>query len=170
MVSPPPSPNSHSYSSPVPLGLVFSYFAYRQYYPTLESPFSHKPYSPRIAREDGYRESVLPFATVAAQEDYDYSYNGGAAGFRRAPSAYSAGGRTAYSTAGAGYSSQTNAYPPPMPRMRSDNKYDDEESAVGVGGGAAVQGGAGARLEETSPRPSGEPLVEMHGREREDRA
>ncbi|ELU44586.1 oligosaccharyl transferase subunit OST3/OST6 family [Rhizoctonia solani AG-1 IA] len=30
--------------------LVLSYFSYRQYYPSLASPFSHRPYSPRIPR------------------------------------------------------------------------------------------------------------------------
>ncbi|KAG9127953.1 hypothetical protein FRC07_007191, partial [Ceratobasidium sp. 392] len=30
------------------VGLVLSYFSYRQYYPGLASPFSHRPYSPRI--------------------------------------------------------------------------------------------------------------------------
>ncbi|KAH8107123.1 PAP2-domain-containing protein [Cristinia sonorae] len=29
------------------LGLVMSYFAYRQYYPSLASPYSHRPYFPR---------------------------------------------------------------------------------------------------------------------------
>ncbi|KAI0647104.1 acid phosphatase/Vanadium-dependent haloperoxidase [Trametes meyenii] len=32
------------------LGFVTSYFAYRQYYPPLQSEASHKPYSPRIKR------------------------------------------------------------------------------------------------------------------------
>ncbi|KAH7914956.1 PAP2-domain-containing protein [Hygrophoropsis aurantiaca] len=43
------------------LGLVVSYFAYRQYFPSLASPVSHRPYSPRVSREDG----VLP--TINAQ-------------------------------------------------------------------------------------------------------
>ncbi|KAG9102657.1 hypothetical protein FRC06_001531 [Ceratobasidium sp. 370] len=30
------------------VGLALSYFSYRQYYPSLASPFSHRPYSPRI--------------------------------------------------------------------------------------------------------------------------
>ncbi len=34
-----------------------SYFSYRQYYPPLESEYSHRPYSPRIKREE---EEVLP--------------------------------------------------------------------------------------------------------------
>ncbi|EJD02401.1 PAP2-domain-containing protein [Fomitiporia mediterranea MF3/22] len=33
------------------LGLVMSFFAYRQYYPPLGSPRAHKPFSPRIKRE-----------------------------------------------------------------------------------------------------------------------
>ncbi|KAL5529697.1 hypothetical protein ACEPAG_5682 [Sanghuangporus baumii] len=33
------------------LGLVMSFFAYRQYYPPLGSPRSHRPFSPRIRRE-----------------------------------------------------------------------------------------------------------------------
>jgi len=32
------------------VGLVLSYFSYRQYYPSLASPFSHRPYSPRVPR------------------------------------------------------------------------------------------------------------------------
>src|SRR6266511_5835554 len=39
------------------VGTLFSYFAYRQYYPSLASPTSHQPYSPRIVREV---EEVLP--------------------------------------------------------------------------------------------------------------
>ncbi|KAF6745373.1 phosphatidic acid phosphatase type 2/haloperoxidase [Ephemerocybe angulata] len=37
------------------LGVVLSFFAYRQYYPSLSSEVSHKPYSPRIkdASEEG---------------------------------------------------------------------------------------------------------------------
>ncbi|KAJ7109239.1 phosphatidic acid phosphatase type 2/haloperoxidase [Mycena epipterygia] len=34
------------------LGTVVSYFSYRQYYPSLASEVSHRPYSPRIARAD----------------------------------------------------------------------------------------------------------------------
>jgi diacylglycerol diphosphate phosphatase / phosphatidate phosphatase len=36
------------------VGLVFAYFSYRQYYPPLSSELAHRPYSPRIKRdEDG---------------------------------------------------------------------------------------------------------------------
>ncbi|THH07218.1 hypothetical protein EW146_g9385 [Bondarzewia mesenterica] len=38
------------------LGLTTAYFAYRQYYPSLASELSHRPYSPRIKRE----EDLLP--------------------------------------------------------------------------------------------------------------
>jgi diacylglycerol diphosphate phosphatase/phosphatidate phosphatase len=34
------------------VGLLLSYFSYRQYFPSLASPLSHRPYSPRIERED----------------------------------------------------------------------------------------------------------------------
>lgn len=34
------------------VGTILSYFSYRQYYPNLASPYSHRPYSPRIAREE----------------------------------------------------------------------------------------------------------------------
>ncbi|KAH9926145.1 phosphatidic acid phosphatase type 2/haloperoxidase [Fomitopsis serialis] len=34
------------------LGFVAAYFSYRQYYPSLASPYAHRPYSPRIPRED----------------------------------------------------------------------------------------------------------------------
>ncbi|KAL0947059.1 hypothetical protein HGRIS_013200 [Hohenbuehelia grisea] len=37
------------------LGTVLSYFSYRQYYPSLSSEMSHRPYSPRIPREDDER-------------------------------------------------------------------------------------------------------------------
>jgi hypothetical protein len=145
------------------VGLVFSYFAYRQYYPTLESAYSHKPYSPRIPRDE-YRESVLPFAPGAAQDDEEYAPNiivhtsTGTPAYRRQGSGYSAVGRGGYTT----------GYPPPGhvrgqsgngATLRPDPKYD-EESAVGLAG------------PETVPRPSGEPLVELYGldREREERA
>ena len=32
------------------LGFFLSWFAYRQYYPSLSHPLSHRPYSPRISR------------------------------------------------------------------------------------------------------------------------
>ncbi|KAF9052461.1 PAP2-domain-containing protein [Hymenopellis radicata] len=34
------------------LGTVMAYFAYRQYYPSLASELSHRPYSPRIKRDE----------------------------------------------------------------------------------------------------------------------
>ncbi|KAF9227605.1 PAP2-domain-containing protein [Gyrodon lividus] len=33
------------------LGFVIAYFAYRQYFPSLGSPMSHRPYSPRVPRD-----------------------------------------------------------------------------------------------------------------------
>ncbi|KAH8825585.1 phosphatidic acid phosphatase type 2/haloperoxidase [Flagelloscypha sp. PMI_526] len=40
------------------LGTVVSYFAYRQYYPHLASAEAHRPFSPRIKRDDA--ETTLP--------------------------------------------------------------------------------------------------------------
>jgi len=34
------------------VGLTLSYFSYRQYFPSLASPLSHRPYAPRIEFED----------------------------------------------------------------------------------------------------------------------
>ncbi|KAJ3503975.1 hypothetical protein NLJ89_g8187 [Agrocybe chaxingu] len=36
------------------VGSAFAYFSYRQYYPDLSSPLSHRPYSPRIKREEDH--------------------------------------------------------------------------------------------------------------------
>ncbi|KAG9083394.1 hypothetical protein FRC06_004554 [Ceratobasidium sp. 370] len=147
-------------------GLVFSYFSYRQYYPTLESPYSHKPYSPRIPRED-YRDLVLPIVGHHTQDDDEY-----------APSVIAKPGATpapynrrqnggSYSAVNLG--EYTTGYPPPRPgqghtpshsgsgaMLRPEVRYDEP-------GGHQKSGSAG----ETAPRPSGEPLVEMYGREPE---
>ncbi|EPQ58178.1 PAP2-domain-containing protein [Gloeophyllum trabeum ATCC 11539] len=59
------------------LGLVMSYFSYRQYYPPLSSEFSHRPYSPRIQREG----DVLPLhgggglPSLPPQNEPPSSYN-----------------------------------------------------------------------------------------------
>ncbi|EAU88215.2 phosphatidic acid phosphatase type 2 domain-containing protein 1A [Coprinopsis cinerea okayama7 len=39
------------------MGIIFSYFAYRQYYPPLDSEVAHRPYSPRIKDSDSH---ILP--------------------------------------------------------------------------------------------------------------
>jgi hypothetical protein len=44
------------------IGIVFSYFGYRQYFPNLGSPNSERPYSPRIMREA--EQEALPIHTV----------------------------------------------------------------------------------------------------------
>jgi diacylglycerol diphosphate phosphatase/phosphatidate phosphatase len=49
------------------LGLVIAYFAYRQYFPSLASPMSHRPYSPRVPRD----EPVLPTTAQNAQRFRD---------------------------------------------------------------------------------------------------
>lgn len=47
------------------LGLSLAYFAYRQYYPPLNSELSHRPYAPRIAAT----EPVLPVHRHSPSED-----------------------------------------------------------------------------------------------------
>jgi diacylglycerol diphosphate phosphatase/phosphatidate phosphatase len=48
---------------------VLSYFSYRQYYPSLASPFSHRPYSPRIPRYEQDSAGIpSPDATPAQTE------------------------------------------------------------------------------------------------------
>ncbi|KAF8136640.1 PAP2-domain-containing protein [Boletus edulis] len=49
------------------LGLVVSYFAYRQYFTSLASPMSHRPHSPRVPRE----ENILPTSVQDAQRFRD---------------------------------------------------------------------------------------------------
>ncbi|CAE7140126.1 unnamed protein product [Rhizoctonia solani] len=114
------------------VGLVFAYFAYRQYYPTLESPLSHKPYSPRIPRDD-YRDSTLPLA----RSDDEHTVNGGA--YRRfslgKPHAsgstdHYAGGSTDHYP----YSAGAHAYPPmaSSSEVRLRPAEDDQATAIGV--------------------------------------
>ncbi|CAE6424835.1 unnamed protein product [Rhizoctonia solani] len=142
------------------VGLIFAYFAYRQYYPSLESPLSHKPYSPRIPREDPYRESTLPLTRS------DDEHRGGA--YRRfslgkAPSApggypyegrpydgsqgrpydhnpYGGPGRPYDGSQGRPYDhnpyggpSGTHVYPPPSnSEVRLGAPDDDEVTAIGM--------------------------------------
>lgn len=49
------------------LGFVVAYFAYRQYFPSLASPMSHRPHSPRVPRD----EPVLPTTAQDAQHFRD---------------------------------------------------------------------------------------------------
>jgi len=49
------------------LGFVIAYFAYRQYFPSLASPMSHRPYSPRVPRN----EPALPTTAQDAQRFRD---------------------------------------------------------------------------------------------------
>ncbi|KAG8737633.1 hypothetical protein FRC10_007975 [Ceratobasidium sp. 414] len=148
-------------------GLVFAYFSYRQYYPTLESPYSHKPYAPRIPRED-YRESVLPII-AHPQDDDEYAPSViTKPGPSSAPYNRRQNGAASYSAV------NLNEYPPPRPvhghapsgsgsgmMVRPDGRYD--EPGVVVHGAHHKPG----LVEDTAPRPLGEPLVEMYGREHE---
>jgi len=53
------------------LGIVTSYFAYRQYYPPLNSEVSHRPYSPRIKEDD---DGLLPTHSVHQTTGASSSY------------------------------------------------------------------------------------------------
>ena len=53
----PPSDHWHDVLVGSLLGLVLSYFSYRQYFPSLADPRAHLPYSPRIKRE---HDETLP--------------------------------------------------------------------------------------------------------------
>ncbi|KJA27493.1 hypothetical protein HYPSUDRAFT_35407 [Hypholoma sublateritium FD-334 SS-4] len=57
------------------VGTVFSYFGYRQYYPPLSSPLCHRPYSPRIPKEDA--EGTLPVHRPTLSHDYPFLANNG---------------------------------------------------------------------------------------------
>ncbi|KAH7329802.1 phosphatidic acid phosphatase type 2/haloperoxidase [Rhizoctonia solani] len=138
------------------VGLIFSYFAYRQYYPTLESPYSHKPYSPRIPKEDAYRDSTLPFT----RSDDEHTIAGGA--YRR----FSLGKGQAPYASGSG----AHAYPPmaSSSEVRLRAPEDDEVTAIGV---SPPRGNSPTRQGRSSPlkgieRASGEPLVGYDERER----
>ncbi|KAG6868280.1 hypothetical protein C0993_005565 [Termitomyces sp. T159_Od127] len=54
------------------LGTVVSYFAYRQYYPSLASELSHRPYSPRIKRES---VEILPTHHETSTGNHNEMYN-----------------------------------------------------------------------------------------------
>jgi diacylglycerol diphosphate phosphatase/phosphatidate phosphatase len=75
------------------VGIVFSFFAYRQYYPSLSSPLSHRPYSPRIARADG-DHAVLPTHTANSSISVPAgnTYQGGNPGIGLGNTAYAGGG------------------------------------------------------------------------------
>ncbi|KAG8696543.1 hypothetical protein FRC11_000659 [Ceratobasidium sp. 423] len=143
------------------VGLVFSYFAYRQYYPTLESPFSHKPYSPRIPRDD-YRDSTLPLT----RPDDDHTVSGGA--YRRFSlgkgSAPYAGSSRPYAAHNLPYGGTgSHAYPPvaSSSEVRLRAPEDDEETAIRV---SPPKGNSPTRQGRASPkdRVSSDALVGYH--------
>lgn len=59
------------------VGTVFSYFGYRQYYPSLSSSLSHRPYSPRIPSDDDSSEVALPVHRPMRSHDYPFLANNG---------------------------------------------------------------------------------------------
>jgi len=59
------------------VGTVFAFFSYRQYYPSLGSEFSHRPYSPRIQREDEERLETHddPFEGGGDPQPHDHHHD-----------------------------------------------------------------------------------------------
>lgn len=57
------------------VGFVLAYFSYRQYFPSLESPLSHRPYAPRIESED--ESMALPIHTDPNSPQGDRRDSGG---------------------------------------------------------------------------------------------
>jgi len=56
------------------LGLTVAYFSYRQYYPHLADELSHRPYSPRIGRENS--GPILPVHDSSQSQRYDSTGDG----------------------------------------------------------------------------------------------
>lgn len=54
------------------LGTVLAYFSYRQYYPSLESDLSHRPYSPRIKHDE---EDGLPIHVRTGSESHAFAHH-----------------------------------------------------------------------------------------------
>ncbi|PCH38025.1 acid phosphatase/Vanadium-dependent haloperoxidase [Wolfiporia cocos MD-104 SS10] len=55
------------------LGIISAYFSYRQYYPSLASERSHRPYSPRVRHEDllpVHARSASQTLALTAHEEY----------------------------------------------------------------------------------------------------
>ncbi|KAG9127907.1 hypothetical protein FRC07_007753 [Ceratobasidium sp. 392] len=154
------------------VGLVFAYFSYRQYYPTLESPYSHKPYSPRIPRDVDYRESMLPITARHAEPDEDEYAPSVRSKPTPSPTPYNRrqNGGGSYSAVNLG--EYATSYPPPRQGFThahapsgSGTTLRPEEGEQGNNHGG--QHRPAGSVDETLPRPSGEPLVEMYGREHE---
>jgi len=56
------------------IGTLFAYFTYRQYYPPLSSEYAHRPYSPRIKREEESHVDVLPTHRHSHSDSLDEDY------------------------------------------------------------------------------------------------
>ncbi|QRW12491.1 phosphatidate phosphatase PPAPDC1A [Ceratobasidium sp. AG-Ba] len=152
------------------IGLVFAYFAYRQYYPTLESPYSHKPYSPRIPRDEYNRESMLPIVRDPRHDDEEYAPS---VINKTGPGAYNR--RTGNASSGSYSPVGLDEYPRSqghgLGEYRPQTEYPTRHAAPsGSGSGTTLrpdgpyEEGATVPVGETVPRHSGEPLFEMHGR------
>ncbi|KAH6918960.1 phosphatidic acid phosphatase type 2 domain-containing protein 1A [Coprinopsis sp. MPI-PUGE-AT-0042] len=120
------------------LGILMSFFAYRQYYPPLTSEVSHRPYSPRIKDDsDLSGDSDSPILPTTYAQGQSSGYN---------PASYNGGG---------GYQSGSNRYnhtpsPPPNPfgsdgRKPGGSSYDNVKLGVD---GTVQRPGQGQHLEE----------------------
>jgi hypothetical protein len=134
------------------IGTFVSYFTYRQYYPSLASELSHRPYSPRIKRE----EPVIPMhhheangsgilhhpqpQTSTIQQGYNAQQQG-------------------YNTQQQDYNSQQQGYPNPFtsPPAPTHNELHPEGHPLKHGGRYADHGRDSSQdfeLEGTVMRPS----------------
>lgn len=58
------------------IGTAFAYFAYRQYYPSLDAQFSQNPYPPRIRQaQDIFPDQNRPGDVEAAVSTGDRAYD-----------------------------------------------------------------------------------------------
>ncbi|CAA7262625.1 unnamed protein product [Cyclocybe aegerita] len=56
------------------IGTLFAYFSYRQYYPSLSSPVSHFPYSPRIKLDDDAAQTLPTHANDSTVYPFTYPF------------------------------------------------------------------------------------------------
>ena len=66
------------------LGLSLAYFSYRQYYPSLASETSHRPYAPRVKRDGPMLPTHRPILSSSSTNHELGSPQGFAAGYRDA--------------------------------------------------------------------------------------
>lgn len=59
------------------VGTIFAFFSYRQYYPALESEYCHRPYSPRIWREDAEKLPTHGYTNNVSNDPFIGGSNSG---------------------------------------------------------------------------------------------